>query len=175
MSKITVEDAMTKVIITVGPDEPVTEVAKKMKVKDIGSMLVCDKNRLLGLITSEDLVKRVIIPNKDLKKIKAKDVMTKKLVTTPVDEDVIEAIRIMLEKKVKRLPVVDGKRVVGVLTDGDILRMAPGLVESLVDRREMDSEMEGDVCEFCGNYSENLRKVDGQWICEDCFDTSPKI
>ncbi len=176
MSDIKVEDAMTKKIIKVDPNENVMNVARKMKEKDIGSMLVCDENKLIGLITSEDLVKRIIVLNKDSNELKATDVMTKKLVTTTPDEDLAEAIRIMIDKSVQRLPVIDGKKLVGILTDGDILRMAPHLVESLVEsKKEIESEMGGDMCEVCGNYSENLRKVNGQWICEECYEASPEI
>ena len=176
MTEITVEDAMTRNAVTVLPTESVINVAKKMKERDIGSMLVCDNKRLKGLITSEDLVKRIIVPEKDSKKLKAEDVMTKKLITTSPDEELAEAIRIMIDKGVQRLPVVEGKKLVGILTDGDILRMAPHLVESLVEsRREAEREMEGDVCELCGNYSEDLKRVNGQWVCGECNESSPEI
>ena len=72
MADITVRDAMTKDLITVQPDENVIELAKKMRDNDIGSMIVCEDNKLVGLITSEDLIKRVLIPNKDPSKLKAK-------------------------------------------------------------------------------------------------------
>jgi len=175
MTEISVEDAMTRNIIKTDVNETVINIAKKMNEKDIGSMLVCDKDKLVGLITSEDLVKRVIIPNKDPAKLKARDVMTTKLVTTSIDEDLIEAIRIMIDKGIKRLPVKDGKKLIGILTDGDILRMAPHLVEALIEKKETDSEMGGDVCEVCGNYSEGLKRINGQWICEECYEASPEI
>lgn len=176
MKEITVEDAMTRKPIKVGSEESLINVAKKMKEKDIGSMLVCDDKKLKGLITSEDLVKRIIVPTKDPKKLKAKDVMTKTLVTTSSDEDLAEAIRLMIDKGVQRLPVVDGNMLVGILTDGDILRMAPHLVESLVEnRKDLEDGIEGDVCEVCGNYSENLRRVNGSWVCEECMEASPEI
>lgn len=174
--EITVEDAMTKKLVKVDPDDSVMDVAKKMYEKDIGSMLVCQNKKLIGLITSEDLVKRVIVPGKDSKKLKAKDVMSKNLITTNSDEDLAEAIRLMIDKSVQRLPVVDGNKLVGILTDGDILRMAPHLVESLVEsRKERESGMEGDSCEICGNYSDRLKRVNGQWICEECYEASPEI
>lgn len=176
MGEITVEDAMTKKLVKVSPVDSVIDVAKKMYEKDIGSMLVCDDKKLMGLITSEDLVKRIIVPNKDASKLRAKDVMSKNLVTTSSNEDLAEAIRIMIDKGVQRLPVVDGQRLVGILTDGDILRMAPHLVESLIEsKRDRDTGMEGDSCEVCGNYSDSLKKINGQWICEECYEASPEI
>ena len=173
-----VEDAMTKKPIFVGPEEGVIELAKKMRDKDIGSMLVCEGEKLVGLITSEDLVKRVIIPMKDPKTLKAKDVMTKDLITTTPDEDLAEAIRTMVDNGIKRLPVLDEDgKLVGILTDGDILRMAPELVEVFVEKIEKEEESEtlGDMCEICGNYSDYLRMVNGQWVCEECLETSPEV
>lgn len=176
--EVRVEDAMTKKVITVTPDEKVIEVAKKMKERDIGSMLVCDGGKLVGLITSEDLVKRVIIPNKDPNKLTAKDVMTKDLITISPDEELVEAMNTMIENGIQRLPVLDGDKLVGILTDGDILRKAPELMASLAEARrelEEEEEIEGDICEICGNYSENLRKVNGRWVCEECYESSPEI
>ena len=62
---IRVEEAMTKKPVIVSPDESVLNLAKTMNKKDIGSMVVSQKEKLKGIITSEDLVKRVLIPNKD--------------------------------------------------------------------------------------------------------------
>ncbi len=175
MEDFKVEDAMTRDYIKAKASDNVIDIAKKMKSKDIGSMLICDKNKLVGLITSEDLVKRVILKSKDPKKLIAKDVMTKKLTTTTSDEELGEAIRIMIDEGVQRLPVMDGKKLVGILTDGDILRIAPHLVESLVEMREREMGMEGGSCEICGNYSEDLRKNGGVWVCEECYESSPKL
>ena len=176
MTEIKVEDAMTKKVIKVKPNDKVIYAAKKMKERDIGSMLVCDGNKVLGLITSEDLVKRVIITNKNPNELSVKDVMTKNLITTAPNEDLVDAMNTMIENGIQRLPVLEGEKLVGILTDGDILKMAPELIESLVEsRRETDGEIEGGVCEICGNYSDNLRKVNGLWVCEECYDASPEI
>jgi len=175
MDEITVEDAMTKKVVKAGPDDDVISIAKKMRKKDIGSMLVCDKGKLIGLITSEDLVKRILIPNKDPKNFKAKDVMTKELLTTTRDEELIDAIQIMIDKKIERLPVVEDGKVKGILTDGDVLRIAPHLVESLFEKDKELEEMGGDVCEICGNYSDNLVEINGQWLCENCRESNPMI
>ena len=177
MPEISVEDAMTKDVVYTTPDEKIIELAKKMREKDIGSMVICDKNKLVGLITSEDLIKRIIIPNKDPTKMKASDVMTKKLITTTPDESLSDAIVTMLDNNIKRLPVVDEGKLVGILTDGDILRMAPNLIDSWIrgGNQENEPEVIGDVCEICGNYSDNLTKVNGLWVCEECRDSTPKI
>jgi len=177
MSEIMVKDAMTKDVVYVNPNEKVIEIAKKMREKDIGSMVVCKNKKLVGLITSEDLIKRIIIPNKDPKNMTASDVMTKKIITITPEENLSDAVITMLDNNIKRLPVVDEDKLVGILTDGDILRMAPNLIDSWIKggSRESEPEVIGDVCEICGNYSDNLTKVNGLWVCEECRDSSPKI
>jgi len=178
MEEIRVEDAMTKNVITVSPEESVINLAKKMRDNDIGSMLVCKDGKLLGLITSEDLIKRVLIPNKDPETLKAKDIMTKKLITTTPDEDLVDAIHVMIDNGIKRLPVVEDDKVVGILTDGDILRIAPNLVEFWMEGKKEDeeeSETIGGICEVCGNYSDNLKRVNGLWVCEGCRESTPEI
>jgi len=176
MVEMLVDDAMTKKPITCGKDEKITKVAKEMEKNDIGSMIVADKDTLIGLITSEDLIKRVIIQKKDPEKTTAKDVMTKKLLTTTPDEELSEAIYTMINNGIKRLPVIEDKKLVGILTDGDVMRISPKLMEGFLASEEREEpNVIGDVCELCGNYSETLNKVNGRWICEECLETSPEI
>lgn len=174
MADIKVEETMTKNLIKVGINESVIKLAKIMEEKDIGSMIVCDKGKLKGLITSEDLIKRVLIPDKNTAKLKASDVMTKKPVTVGLDEDLADAIRLMIDKGIERLIVLEDKKVVGILTDGDILRMAPDMVESLKEKRSELGMETGDMCEICGNYSESLKRINGLWVCGECEESSPE-
>jgi len=171
---ITVEDAMTKKLITAGKDEKITDIAKKMKENDIGSMIITEEDKLIGLITSEDLIKRVIIQKKDPDNTTAGEVMTKNLLTASPDEELSEAIETMITNGIKRLPVVDNGNVVGILTDGDVMRISPKLIENFILNEEESDTTEG-VCELCGNYSNNLSKVNERWICEDCLETSPEV
>ena len=171
---ITVEDAMTKNVITAGKNEKIINIAKKMKNNDIGSMIITENDKLLGLITSEDLIKRVIIQKKDSNNTTAEEIMTKNLLTASPDEELSDVIETMISNKIKRLPVVDDGKLVGILTDGDIMRISPQLMENFLNNKEESDTTEG-VCELCGNYSNNLSKVNERWICEDCLENSSNI
>ena len=176
MVGIIVDEAMTKKPIVASVDDIVMDIAKTMKKYDIGSIPVVENGKLVGLITSEDLIKRIILQKKDPEKTTAKEVMTKNLVTISPDDDLEDAVRIMIDNGIKRLPVVDDDKLVGIITDGDVMRISPKLIEAF-STKELTEEprvMSG-VCEICGNYSDNLRKINGKWICEECYESSVEI
>lgn len=176
MAEMIVEDAMTKKLITAKITDNIVDVAKKMSENDIGSMLITKGDKLLGLITSEDLVKRIIIQGKDPKKTTVKEIMTKKVLTVPPDDDLEDAVKTMIDNDVKRLPVVDNNKLVGILTDGDIMRISPKLIENfLLAGPPREPQVIEGICEICGNYSDNLRKINGRWVCEECAETSTEL
>jgi CBS domain-containing protein len=121
-----VKDAMHKKAEWVGPDTPVADIAKKMKDLDIGSIPVGENDRLIGMVTDRDITCRAVANGKDCSKLTARDVMTKGIVFCRDTEDLDDALRIMEQKKIRRLPVIDDKkRMVGMLSFGDVSRAAP--------------------------------------------------
>ena len=121
-----VKDAMHKKAEWVGPDTPVADIAKKMRDLDIGSIPVGDNDRLIGMVTDRDITCRAVANGKDCSKLTAHDVMTKGIVFCRDTEDLDDALRIMEQKKIRRLPVIDDKkRMVGMLSFGDVSRAAP--------------------------------------------------
>ena len=116
-----IDKAMHKGAQWVSPDTPVSEVAALMKKDDIGSVPVGENDRLIGMITDRDLVLRVLPNGADPTKLKARDVMTKGIVYCRTDQSIEDAIHLMEDKKVRRLPVInDKKRLVGMLSLGDV-------------------------------------------------------
>lgn len=116
-----VKDAMHKGAEWVPPTTPVSELAKKMREKDIGSLPIGDNDKLIGMVTDRDIVVRGLANGKDVTKLTARDVMTADIVWCRDEEDLDDAIRIMESKKIRRLPVIDkNKRMVGMLSLGDV-------------------------------------------------------
>jgi CBS domain-containing protein len=115
-----VKELMSKNIATVTPDTPITEVAKTMKDMNIGSVPVCEGDKVIGILTDRDIVLRDIAMGKNIEGVTAKDVMTAGVSTAKPEMDIHEAARLMSEKQVRRLPVVDNDRLVGMLALGDI-------------------------------------------------------
>jgi CBS domain-containing protein len=121
-----VKDAMHKKVEWVGPDTLVADVAKKMRDLDVGSIPVGENDRLIGMVTDRDITLRAVANGKDCSKMTARDVMTKGIVYCQESETIHDALKIMEQKKIRRLPVInDKKRMVGMLSIGDISQTAP--------------------------------------------------
>ena len=119
---ILAREVMTLKPVTTSPEKTVYLTLKKMVKYNVGSILVVDKkNNLLGVFTEKDIMKRILLAGKDPKKTKIKDVMTKRVITIGPWEDISEIITLFNEKKIRRIPVVDGKKLVGVISRGDIM------------------------------------------------------
>ncbi|CDF57575.1 CBS domain-containing protein [Thermobrachium celere] len=115
-----VKDIMTRDVITVSPNTPVKEVADLMRKYNIGSVPVCEGNRVVGIVTDRDIVIREVAYGKNPNEVLARDVMTASITTINSEKDIHDAARIMAEKQIRRLPVVEDGRLVGMLALGDI-------------------------------------------------------
>jgi CBS domain-containing protein len=121
----TVKSAMHKGAEWVGPQTSVTEIAKKMRELDVGSIPVGENDRLIGMVTDRDIICRGVGNGGDVNKLTARDVMTKGIVYCRDRDSLDEALGIMESKKIRRLPVIDdSKRLVGMLSFGDISHAA---------------------------------------------------
>lgn len=120
-------------------DTPVSEVAARMAEADIGALPVGRNDRLIGMITDRDLALRVVAQKRDPQTTRAEDVMTSGLIWCRTEEDVEDAVHLMDQKKVRRLPVInEEKRLVGMLSLGDIaqgmgLQLAGELTRAVAD------------------------------------------
>jgi CBS domain-containing protein len=106
----------------------ISEVAKLMNDKVIGSVLVRDsEGRIAGVFTERDAIRRVIAKGVDPATTPVKSIMSTPLVTVKSDMSIDEAAKLMAEKKIRRLPVVEGGKIVGIVTDRDVIRTVPTL------------------------------------------------
>ena len=117
---ILVRHAMTASPQTIKPDMTAADAAGMMRSEDIGVLPVCEDGRLIGLVTDRDLVTRVVAERKDPTEVKVGDVLTKSPVTVTPDMKLSEARDRMEEHKVRRLPVMKGEELVGILSIGDV-------------------------------------------------------
>ena len=123
-----VKDAMHKGVDWVGPETPVTELAKLMCEHDIGAIPIGENDRLIGMVTDRDIVcKGLAQADFNLSRVPARDVMTPGIHCCREDDDLAKAVRHMEGLKVRRLPVINkNKRMVGILSLGDVSHSAPG-------------------------------------------------
>jgi len=120
-------DIMEKDVEFVSADDTVADAAKKMAKLDVGALPVCNEDkRLEGMITDRDIAVKAVAKGKDPKKTKVRDLTDQpEVVTIGADDSIDEALRTMKDKKVRRLPVIDGREVVGIITQGDLATNVP--------------------------------------------------
>jgi CBS domain-containing protein len=116
----TIRDVMSPQPRVVTPEATILEAAEVMRREDIGDVIVAEADRLHGILTDRDIVVRVLAEGRDPSQTRAGEVCSRELTTISADESVGKAVRLMREKAVRRLPVVDRDEIVGMLTLGDI-------------------------------------------------------
>lgn len=129
-----VSSIMTKNVKTVNPSDQSKKAVDLMNRHHIGCVAVVEKDKLVGIITERDILKRLVIPCHLAEKILCKDIMTSKPVTIRPDQDVAAAVDLMVKKKLKKLFVVDGQKLVGIITATDILMSGRQVQDILIER-----------------------------------------
>ena len=132
---ILVRDIMVRNVKTVRTDDSAWDAVVKMNKFRIGSVIVTNNGRPVGIITERNILERIVEPRLDPSSVRAKDIMSAPLITIDLNTAVEEAAKIMARKGIKKLPVVDGERVVGVVSTSDIVRTSPtqlGILEELL-------------------------------------------
>lgn len=116
-----IEEVMCSEVVYARPDNTVEEVARLMAEYDIGSVPVCDGDmRLCGIVTDRDIVLRNVAGGESPGEILARDVMTSDMVTVDPSADVRTVSKIMADRQVRRIPVVDKECLVGMVALGDL-------------------------------------------------------
>lgn len=114
------KDIMTKNVAFLNPTSTVTEAAQLMQKYNIGSVPVCDQNGVVGIVTDRDIVVRNVAHGTNSQSMKVSDVMTSQITTTTPEADVNDVSRIMSQNQIRRIPVVENNKVVGIVSLGDI-------------------------------------------------------
>jgi len=121
-----VKEAMHNGVEWAAPQTPIPEIARRMRDLDIGAIPVGENDRLIGMVTDRDIACRAVANGADLGTLTARDVMSKGIFYCRDSEELEDALRIMEQKQVRRLPVInDQKRMVGILSLGDIAEATP--------------------------------------------------
>ncbi|MCK4669467.1 CBS domain-containing protein, partial [Candidatus Bathyarchaeota archaeon] len=126
-----VEDVMVKEVITIDENSTIKEAAEVMNKFEIGCLIAVRKGKAMGILTERDVLKRVVADARDTTKTNVKKVMTSPLVVVEPGTDLEEAVKLMFQMKIKKLPVVDGKRLVGLISLTDIARFQPQMIKIL--------------------------------------------
>ncbi len=109
-------------IWSIGPDASVYDAMKLMADKEIGALMVTEGAKLVGIISERDYARKVILKGRSSKSTQVKEIMTTRVVYTQPEQNIEECMAVMTEKRVRHLPVIDGGRLVGVISIGDLVK-----------------------------------------------------
>jgi CBS domain-containing protein len=115
-------DQKPKGIYSVAPSDPVLTAIKKMAEHHVGALLVMSGDRLAGIISERDYARKVVLLGRSSEETRVEAIMTAKVVTVTPRQDAHDCMRLMTDMRIRHLPVVNGDRVVGVLSIGDLVR-----------------------------------------------------
>lgn len=179
-----VSDIMTQLPVVVAPDATLEECAKIMADKRVGTLIIKDGDKLAGVLSERDIVRKVIARANDFvskgrntTNLKAEEIMVTDVITIDPNKDIFDALVMMKDFDIRHLPVVHKNQLAGLLTLKDILKIQPQLFEILVEKIELREESrkpinkindnEG-ICELCGNYTEDVVVKNGSMVCKKC-------
>ncbi len=173
--RITVEDIASSPVYTLPKNESVASAAKEMELHGIGSIVVVNSSgKAMGIITERDIITRVIAKGKDPNTSKLEEVMSSPLVKIDHDKGVMKALDAMRLHKFRRLGVIKDNKLVGIVTEKDIISAVPAILEQYYEKtHSMMPEVnriehyEG-YCEECGQWSEGLSDYEGRFLCDNC-------
>jgi CBS domain-containing protein len=174
-SRMLVREAMSSPVISVREDADVVDVAGTMKNNRVGAVIITNRQgKPVGIVTERDIVTRLVSEGRAPKAVIAKEIMSSPLRMVEPDMNLMDALRLMDKLNVRRLGVIYKGDLVGLITDRDIIRLVPTIIEVLKEQREINNASSASgpsiagYCDRCEVYSNNLRAVDGEFLCEDC-------
>jgi CBS domain-containing protein len=173
---VKIKDVMKKNVITADPGLKMSDVAKIMTNNRVGSVIVMDKNKPIGIVTNDDLV-GLIAQGKSPSDVSIKQVPRRKkeLIFAGPNDSVMAVAKKMLKSGIKRMPVIENGKLMGIVSDKEILLVSPEMINILSEKLKIRVERVADptreisgICENCEAYSDHLVNDGGRWVCEDC-------
>ncbi len=176
--RMPVKEIMTRNVATIDIKSDVQQLSKKMLDLEVGSVIITDKKLPVGIVTERDIVRKIVSRNLIPNDISIKELMTTPLITIPSTEDVADAMHRMVKMKIRRLPVVENARLVGIVTDMDLIAVSAEMGSIFSDLIRMHREkifsmetpmkIHRGICEECGDNVDDLLLVNGKLLCESC-------
>jgi CBS domain-containing protein len=121
-------------IWSVRPDDTVFDAVKQMADKEAGSLLVMEGDKLVGIVTERDYARKIILEGKSSRETTVSEVMTRKVLCATPERTVDECMALMTDSRTRHLPVVDHKRVIGVVSIGDLVKAMISEQQMLIDQ-----------------------------------------
>jgi len=174
-AKMLVREAMSSPVISVEENEDIVQVANKMREQRVGAVIVVNSSgNPVGIVTERDIVTRVVADGVDPNMVVASKVMTSPVKMVEPELGLMDAMKMMDKENIRRLGVIYKGELVGIITDRSIIRLVPTIMDIMKEQKEImgDTQSSGastvGYCDRCEVYSNNLRDIDGEFLCEEC-------
>ncbi|MDO5852104.1 MAG: CBS domain-containing protein [Methanobacteriaceae archaeon] len=183
-NNISISDAMTHHVIISSKETSISEIAKIMTDNSISCVVITDETKTKGIVTSTDIISKVV--SKDIKSsdVTAEMVMSTDLISISRKLSVYDAATCMIKHHVKTLLVMEDEELIGIITSTDIINVSPELTAVFIEKTHLenqnfsneendydDSVNEG-VCEECGIYTDNLENINNKYVCVECIENA---
>ena len=126
-----VKQAMNRKVVVTKPDVTVKEAAQIMSKFRIGCLVVLEGEKIVGIITERDVLRKVVATGLDASNTKIEQVMTKEVITIDSDKSIEDACSLMTEHDIKKLPVLEEGKLIGIITATDLISVQPKMIEAL--------------------------------------------
>jgi CBS domain-containing protein len=173
-TRVLVRDIMNSPVISAPPQSTVEDVASRMKEHKIGSIIIMENEKPLGIVTDWDIVSNAVTKDVKPSMLKASNVM-QQLHTIEGEEGVTEAARMLRQHNIKRLGVVYKSKLVGIISASDVISVTPELVDVISEKASL---LRGEIgreagnisgyCDECSEWSDLLQYEGGSFTCEEC-------
>ncbi|NIN52691.1 MAG: CBS domain-containing protein [Nitrososphaeria archaeon] len=176
-TEVKVQEVMNSPVITLEKYKPTSEAAKLMKSFNVGSVIIVDSEGIpVGILTKSDIIERLVTEAKDPAKVKVEEIMSSPLINVEPSTKIQDAVKALRVKGISRLGVVYKKKLVGILSIRDVIRVTPEIMDILSEKAmiqtgELFSSKSSSIlgyCDGCSDWSEDLLEVDGKFYCPDC-------
>ena len=136
------EDVMAQEVVTPEEDVSAKKAAEIMAQEGVSAIIVTSQGKAKGILTERDILKRIVVEDKDSRKTKVKEIMSSPLVTIEPSTDLEKAAHLMFEKKIKNLPVIHENRLIGLISLQDICKLQPEILRILRQAMETPKNLQ---------------------------------
>ena len=131
-------------VVTVPPTASVFDAVTLMEEKRIGCLLMLSKTgKMAGILSEKDCVRKVFLPEKNAREVLVKDIMSKKVIYVTLETTVDDCMSVMTQKRIRHLPVMDGQKVVGLISIGDLVKFVSSQQDIMI--RNLEKYIEGSL------------------------------
>lgn len=178
--EIRIRDIMNKSPVIINRKASVLDATKEMKSEKVGSIIITEDGNPIGVLTESDILRKIVAEEKDASKISVDEIMSSPPIVIGPDANIEEAVRMMGKNKIRRLPVVEDGKLIGMVTERDILQSSPLLLDIVKEWAEItkdrlsyrkEKKYYSGKCEECGMLSDRLIEVNGRLLCESCAES----